>query len=91
MGTKKYSCCQSCGLPPDKDPEGGGTEADGSRSDKYCSYCYREGRFVRPEWTAADMQAYVTGKLQEYGIPKAIAGMLAKGIPKLERWKSELK
>ncbi len=29
--------CQSCGMPISKDPEGGGSETDGSRSAKYCS------------------------------------------------------
>jgi hypothetical protein len=87
MGEKKYNSCQSCGLPFDKDPAGGGTEADGSKSGKYCSYCYQEGAFVKPDWTAADMQAYATEKLQQYGIPKMIATMLTQGIPKLERWK----
>ena len=35
--------CQSCGMPMKKDPEGGGTNADGSKSPDYCSYCFRNG------------------------------------------------
>ena len=32
--------CQSCGMPLKSDPGGGGTNADGTHSDEYCSYCY---------------------------------------------------
>ena len=35
-------------MPLAKDPDGGGTEADGSRSRTYCSLCYRDGAFVHP-------------------------------------------
>jgi hypothetical protein len=84
---KKYKCCQSCGLPWDKDPQGSGTNADGSKSDMYCSYCYKQGQFVNPNLTADEMQAYASKKLQQYGIPVFLANMLTKGIPGLERWK----
>jgi hypothetical protein len=84
---KKYNCCQSCGLPNGKDPQGGGTNADGSRSNMYCSYCYWEGSFVKPDLTAADMQVYASKKLQQYGIPGVLANLMTKGIPDLERWK----
>jgi hypothetical protein len=36
--------CQSCGMPMSRDPNGGGTNADGSTSLKYCSHCYAGGR-----------------------------------------------
>ncbi|HAQ38579.1 MAG TPA: hypothetical protein DCQ58_08735, partial [Saprospirales bacterium] len=32
MDQKTYKNCQSCGMPLHKDPQGGGTEKDGSRS-----------------------------------------------------------
>jgi len=38
--------CQSCGMPLNKDPQSGGTNADGSKNEKYCSYCYQNGAFV---------------------------------------------
>jgi len=47
--------CQSCGMPMKKDPRGGGTDADGTRSPEYCSYCYQDGTFPSPGIrTAAD-------------------------------------
>jgi hypothetical protein len=85
---KTYKSCQSCGIPFDK-AKGHGTEADGSESPKYCSYCYKDGAFVQPDWTAADMQAYASKKLQQYGLPGMLADLMTKGIPKLERWKKE--
>lgn len=83
-----YKSCQSCGLPFDKDPQGGGSNADGSKSVMYCSYCYKDGAFVRPEWTVTDMQQYVVEVLKKKGIPEFLGKMLTKEIPKLERWKN---
>lgn len=83
-----YSSCQSCGIPINK-AAGRGTNADGSESHMYCSYCYVNGAFVQPDWTAADMQAYASKKLQQYGLPAMIADAMTKGITKLERWKKE--
>ncbi len=79
--------CQSCGMPLKKDPEGGGTEEDGSRSNMYCSYCYENGEFKNPEITAEEMQVLVKDKLKEMGFPGFLAGMFAKKAPKLGRWK----
>ena len=38
--------CDSCGMPLTQDPKGGGTQADGSLSTTYCSYCYAGGDFL---------------------------------------------
>ena len=84
---KTYKNCQSCGMPLKKDPYGGGTEKDGSKSNKYCSYCYENGEFTNPDMTVEEMKILVKGKLKEMGFPGFIAGMFTKGIPKLERWK----
>ncbi|MBN2407016.1 MAG: zinc ribbon domain-containing protein [Elusimicrobia bacterium] len=85
---KKYKNCQSCGMPMKKDPQGGGTNADGSKNSMYCSYCYANGAFTSPEiTTAGQMQAFVKAKLIEMKIPKFLAGLFIKGIPRLERWK----
>ena len=83
-----YNNCQSCGMPLKKDPGGGGTEADGSKSPKYCSKCYTDGRFNRPDIdTAQKMQGLVKQKLREMGIPGFMTGFFTRGIPKLERWR----
>ena len=85
---KHYSNCQSCGIPFKDDPKGGGTNADGSKSSIYCSYCYEGGKFTQPDITAVEMQEFVKRKLKELGgIHRLFAGIFSKGIPRLERWK----
>ncbi len=80
--------CQSCGMPLKRDEKGGGTNADGSKSLTYCSYCYEEGKFTTPEIdTAAKMQVLVKEKMKSMGFPGFLAGFFTKNIPKLDRWK----
>lgn len=80
--------CQSCSMPLDKDPQHGGTEADGTRSQKYCSLCYRDGAFMHPEFTAAQMQDFCIERLQERGMPRFMAWLFTRSIPRLERWRA---
>jgi hypothetical protein len=35
------------------------------------------------------MQAYASKKLQQYGLPAAVADLMTRGISKLERWQQE--
>lgn len=81
-----YKSCQSCGMPLKRDEKGGGTEADGTKSAKYCSHCYEGGRFTLPDLTVEQMQERVRAKVIEFGMPKWLAGFFTRGIPKLERW-----
>ena len=85
---KSYKNCQSCGMPLNKDAQGGGTNADGTKNNMYCSHCYETGKFTLPEITATGMQERVKGKMKEMGFPGFLAGFFTKGIPKLERWKN---
>ena len=83
-----YKNCQSCGMPLKRDEQGGGTNADGSKSAMFCSHCYVGGKFVLPDITAEEMKELVKGKLKEFGIPVFLSGVFTKKIPNLERWKS---
>jgi hypothetical protein len=74
-------------MPKKKDPVGGGTNADGTRSEMFCSYCYQNGDFVNPDWTAEQMQEFCKNKLKEMRFPEFVAKFLVKGIPNLKRWK----
>jgi len=79
--------CQSCGMPIKKD-ELKGTEADGSKSQKYCKHCYAKGKFTWPDATADQMQVYCMGILtKQKHWPSFLARMATNGIPKLERWR----
>ena len=86
MTDESFEDCQSCGMPLKRDQEGGGTNADGTRSRVYCSHCYKDGRFTMPDITAVQMQERVRGKLREHGFPGFIAGFFTRKIPKLRRW-----
>ena len=86
---KSYKNCQSCGMPLNKDPKGGGSNADGTKNNMYCSHCYENGKFTLPDITIDQMKERVKGKLKDMGFPGFLAGFFTKGIPKLERWKNK--
>jgi hypothetical protein len=81
--------CQSCGMPLDKDPNNGGTNIDNSRSEKYCSFCYREGKFIDEGITLGEkIEKNVHIAVTKMGIPESRARQMAESIiPQLERWK----
>jgi hypothetical protein len=74
-------------MPLRVDPKGGGTNADGSLSAKYCSYCYRNGHYVDPDRTLDSMRTLVVEKLRERGYPRFAARFFAHGLDRLERWR----
>ena len=86
--TPAYTNCQSCGMPLRRDPNGGGTNADGSKSDRYCSHCYAGGAFTLPDITLDGMRERVKGKLREFGIPGFLSGLFTRKLSGLERWRS---
>jgi hypothetical protein len=87
--SKTYKPCQSCAMPLKYDPGKGGTEADGTKSAMYCSYCYQDGKFTDDYRTAKEMQDFCRGKLVEMKYPKFVAWFFTLCIPKLERWKTK--
>lgn len=86
MSRNKF--CQSCGMPISKDPQGGGTNFDGSKNQEYCSYCYVGGEFTSPEIdTPQKMQKFCIEQMKKQGMPKIVAWLFTRQIPKLKRWK----
>jgi hypothetical protein len=83
-----YKNCQSCGMPMRRDEKGGGTNADGSKSDMYCSHCYESGQFCLPNISGPEMQRRVKEKLKESGFPGIACWFFTRQIPKLARWKN---
>lgn len=81
--------CQSCGMPLQYDPKGGGSEADGSRSALYCSYCYDQGAFRDPDLRLDEMQARVRQLLRKRNAPWYIRAYMAHRVPTLRRWRSK--
>ena len=75
-------------MPMNKDPQGGGTEADGSLSGKYCSLCYGDGKFHMSDVTVGEFQDFCAEQLKKKGMPSIMAWMFTRGIPRLERWRN---
>lgn len=80
--------CQSCGMPIGKDPQGGGTNEDGTKNEEYCSFCYESGKFKSPEIdTPQKMQEFCIKMMKDDGMNGVLAWLFTRGIPKLKRWK----
>jgi hypothetical protein len=79
--------CQSCGMPLSADPKGGGSNADGSLSHEYCSYCFESGKFHNPDMTVDEMRVFIIEKLREKGYPRFIARFFTLGLERLQRWR----
>ncbi len=88
MFQPKGPFCQSCGMPLSKDSMGGGTNADGSKSQEYCSHCFQAGQFTDPNLSCEEMIHNVKTKMKEMHIPGFLANRFTKGIPELKRWKT---
>lgn len=84
--------CQSCGMTLAKDSDKG-TESDGSKSEEYCSFCYRQGKFVQ----AISMEEMAEHNLQDLDEWNKSVGLhltkeeakklLMEFLPTLKRWK----
>jgi hypothetical protein len=87
----KNNYCQSCGMPAKMDKGNGGTEKDGSKSNKYCSMCYKDGKFFMSDTidSAKKMQEMCIKMMRKNGMNRILAWIFTRGIPKLERWKSK--
>lgn len=85
--------CQSCGMPMTVENQFG-RNADGTRNEEYCSYCYHDGAFAE-DCTMDEMIDHCLQFLDEfnkdmerpYTREKAQAEM-KKFFPMLKRWKN---
>ena len=84
--------CQSCGMPL-KENSDKGTNSDGSLSDVYCVYCFKDGSFTR-DITMEEMVdknlIYLDEWLKETGQDMTIdeaRAQLMQYLPTLKRWR----
>jgi hypothetical protein len=86
---KKNQICQSCGMPLDKDPNKGGTNTDKSRSEKYCSFCFKDGKFLDEGISLQEkIEKNIQIAVSRGNIPENKARKMAENLlPTLERWK----
>jgi hypothetical protein len=80
--------CQSCGMPM-ADEALFGTNADGSKNEEYCKYCFENGSFGKDE-TLEEMIATCIPFMVEEGMKEEEAkGILESTLPQLKRWQKQ--
>ena len=79
--------CQSCGMPMVEDQQFG-TNADCSRCEEYCVFCFAQGEFTAPDMTLDDMIEHVAKVgMDQLGLTEEQAkAMAANMLPQLGRW-----
>ena len=73
---------------PLKSEELYGTNADGSKNEDYCIYCFKDGEFTS-DMTMEDMMDFCIGKMLEChpDMEKDEAtSIMTEAFPKLKRW-----
>ena len=67
-----------------------GTNADGSKTDEYCSFCFSGGNFTNPNQTLEEMiQSSIENMTGDLNMPVEQATELANSfIPTLRRWQN---
>ena len=82
--------CQSCGMPLTEEILG--TNADGSKNEEYCIYCYKDGAFTG-DFTMEEMAEFCAQFVDEYNkntgqklSREEYKAMLLQFYPSLKRW-----
>ena len=86
--------CQSCGMPLVTE-DLFGKNADGSKNEDYCQYCFPAGAFSNPDETLEEMIEICVPYLVkgednpdgEYPDTESARKMLQEHLPTLKRWK----
>ena len=83
--------CQSCGMPLTEDILG--TNADGSKNQEYCIYCFKDGAFTG-DFTMEEMVDFCSQYVDEFNkntgqslSREEYKGVLRQFYPNLKRWK----
>jgi len=83
--------CQSCGMLMEE--EGlFGKNADGSKNDDYCVYCFPNGAFNNPDETLEEMiESCIPYLIEDGTFPDSHSArkMLEEHMPELKRWKNK--
>lgn len=66
-----------------------GSEADGTKSEKWCSLCYENGEFINPNTTLEEMKTIVDNALKDQGSGRIMRWLAQMQLPSLERWKAK--
>ena len=86
--------CQSCGMP--LTDEVLGTNADGSKNEEYCMYCYKDGKFTQ-ECTMEEMIEHCAQFVGDFNKDSGMQltreeaiGQMKMYFPHLKRWRKSL-
>ena len=90
---KETKFCQSCGMPLTEKTLG--TNADGTKNEDYCIYCYKDGAFTG-DFTMEQMVEYCSMFVEEYNknTGQSLTACQYKDVlrqyyPTLKRWKGD--
>jgi hypothetical protein len=72
---------------PIDDVNNRGTENDGSKSNEYCRYCYKDGSFISPDMTFDEMRELVIMHMRRMHIHENVIHQSLDCLPHLKRWK----
>ena len=87
IGDVMDNFCQSCAMPLNSQ-ELCGTNADGSKNEDYCIYCFEDGKFTS-DMSMDEMMDFCIEKMIEVHpeMDEAQAtSMMREVFPKLKRW-----
>jgi hypothetical protein len=84
----KEPFCQSCAMPLEK-PDLFGTNADGTKSAEYCTYCFQNGKFTEPTISLSQMIEKCVGIMTQRKImlEHQAKELMSRTLPMLKRWK----
>ena len=85
MDNNEMKFCQSCGMPLTDDLRG--TNADGSKSDDYCVYCYKDGAFTGNFTMEEMVENCIPHMSLAAQDPEGCRAYMRALLPTLERWK----
>lgn len=89
MGDMQREICQSCSMP--LYDHNHGTEVTGALSDRFCSSCYKNGRFTDSDISLEDMEDQVAGILRnKKHWPAMVAKIASRQLVNLERWSDDV-
>ena len=88
MDRNEMKFCQSCAMPMEN-VELQGTNADGSRNEDYCHYCYKEGAFTKEETMEEMIETCIpfVSKGEPWPDEETARKAMRELFPRLKRWK----
>ncbi|OGO81480.1 MAG: transcriptional regulator [Clostridiales bacterium GWC2_40_7] len=88
MENNEMKFCQSCAMPLGA-PDLYGTNADGSRSEDYCHYCFQNGAFTKEETMDEMIETCVpfVSKGEPWPDEATARKAMQELFPQLKRWK----